>query len=57
MNPVFWILIALGTVLLWFIISFLFIPFGRIMLRKWNKTMEILNKEDQEEKENVKNEQ
>lgn len=55
MNLVFWILVALGAVILWFIISFLFIPFGRMMLRKWNKTMEILNKEDQE-KEKVENE-
>lgn len=56
MNLVFWILVVLGGVLLWFIISFLFIPFGIIMLRKWNKTMEILNKEEQEEEENVENE-
>ena len=57
MNPVFWILVALGAVGLWFIISnFVFIPFGRMILRKWNKTIEVLNKEDDEEKEEVENE-
>ena len=57
MNPVFWILVALGAVGLWFIISnFVFIPFGRMILRKWNKTIEVLNKEADEEKEKVENE-
>lgn len=56
MNPVFGILVVAGLVVLWFIISFLFIPFGRMMLKKWNKTVEILNKQDQIEKENEENE-
>lgn len=56
MNPVFWILVLVAAVLLWFIISFLFIPFGKMMLRKWNKTTEILNKQGEEEKEKVENE-
>lgn len=57
MNPVFGVLIALGAVFLWFFISFIFIPLGRILMRKWDKTMGILNKNDNEEKEKVENEQ
>lgn len=52
MNPVFWLLIILIVIILWFIISFVFIPLGRLLLMKWDKTLEILNKVDQEEKEN-----
>lgn len=49
MNPVFWLLILIGLILLWFIISFAFIPLGRLLLKKWNKTIEILNKEIEKE--------
>ncbi len=45
MNPVFWLLIIIFAVILWFIISFVFIPLGTMLLKKWNKTIEILNKE------------
>lgn len=51
MNLVFWLLILIGVVILWFIISFVFIPIGRVLLKKWDKTLEILNKEEQTEKE------
>lgn len=50
MNPVLWILILLAAVLLWFIISFIFVPLGRLVLKKWDNVMGILN--DEEEKEN-----
>jgi len=49
MNPVLWILILLAAVLLWFIISFIFVPLGRLVLKKWDNVMGILN--DEEEKE------
>ncbi|MCX4326086.1 MAG: hypothetical protein OSJ45_02190 [Lachnospiraceae bacterium] len=49
MNPVLWILVLLAAVLLWFIISFIFVPLGRFVLRKWDNVMGILN--DGEEKE------
>lgn len=56
MNPVFWILVILLLILLWFIISFVFIPLGKVVLKKWNKTLEILNEEiendEEKEKEN-----
>lgn len=52
MNPVLWILVILAAVVLWFIISFIFIPVGRLALKKWDKIMEILNNEEQKEREN-----
>lgn len=48
MNPVFWLLGLIFLIVFWFNISFVFIPLGRILLKKWNKTVEILNKEEQE---------
>lgn len=49
MNPVFWLLVAFGSVLLWFFLTFVFIPLGRFVLKKWDKTVEILNEEEKEE--------
>lgn len=49
MNPVFLLLVALGSVLLWFFLTFVFIPLGRFVLKKWDKTVEILNEEEKEE--------
>lgn len=51
MNPVLWILVILAAVALWFIISFIFIPVGRLALKKWDKIMGILNSEEQKERE------
>jgi len=51
MNIVFWLLAVLVIIILWFFISFMFIPLGRVLLKKWYKTLEILNKEEQKEKE------
>lgn len=51
MNPVFYLLVALALIALWFIIStFVFEPLGRVISKKWDKTVEILNKEEQENK-------
>lgn len=57
MNPVFGVLIALAAVGLWFIISPVFTWLGRKVSKKLDKTAEILNKNDNEEKEKVENEQ
>ena len=51
MNPVLWILVLLAAVLLWFIISFIFVPLGRFVLRKWDNVMGILNNDEQKEDE------
>lgn len=57
MNIVFWLLVILGLSVLWFIISFVFIPLGSLLLKKWNKILEILNKEmDNDEVKENKNE-
>lgn len=59
MNPVFWLLILIVAIALWFMISFVFIPLGEMLLKKWDKTVEILNNEkqkNQEEKEKKKDE-
>lgn len=59
MNPVFWALILLACVALWFVLDRFFIPLGRLLLKKWDKTLNILNEEveitkecNMEEKEN-----
>lgn len=52
MNPVFWLLVIIGAIILWFIISFIFIPFGSLILKKWDKTIGILNKETKENNSN-----
>ena len=51
MNPVLWILVLLAAVLLWFIISFIFVPLGRFVLRKWDNVMGLLNNDEQKEDE------
>lgn len=57
MNPVFWLLVIIFAVILWFIISFVFIPLGRSAFKRWDKTIEILNKEDETFKEEEKGEE
>lgn len=59
MNPVFWALALLACVVLWFVLDRFFIPLGRLLLKKWDKTLNILNEEveitkecNMEEKEN-----
>ena len=51
MNPVFWLLVILGAVLLWFFASFIFYPLGRYLWRLWNDTMENINKDDKNDDE------
>ena len=53
MNPAFVILVLLGTVVLWFLLSFVFYPFGRFLYRIWKDAIDEMNKE---EKENEKTE-
>lgn len=55
MNPSFWILIGIGAVILWFLLSFVFIPLGNKIIKRWNKTKERLNTEYQEEREKEEN--
>lgn len=52
MNPAFIILVILGTILLWFLLSFVFIPLGKLVYKVVNDAIDIMNKdENKEEKE------
>lgn len=46
MNPVFVILIIVAAVILWFILSFVFIPFGALLYKIWKNTLDKLNKRE-----------
>ena len=37
MNPVFWLLLFITVVITWFAISGLFIPIGRMLIKKWDR--------------------
>lgn len=51
MNPVFFILVILAVILLWFLLSFAFRPFGMFLYRIWKDALDEMNKDDKEEKE------
>ncbi len=48
MNPVFWLLLFITVVITWFAISGLFIPIGRMLIKKWDRLVKDLEepKED-----------
>lgn len=54
MNLSFWILLGIGAVFLWFLLSFVFVPLGNKVIKRLNKTKERLNTK-YEEKEKEKN--
>ena len=51
MNPVFWLLVILGAVILWFLCSFIFYPLGVYIYRIWKDTVNNMERKDKEEKE------
>ena len=51
MNPVLIILVILTAILLWFLLSFAFIPFGKLIYRVVKDAIDVMNKEDKDEKE------
>lgn len=51
MNPVFVILIILTAILLWFLLSFVFFPLGKLLYRVWKDAIDEMNREDNKEKE------
>ena len=51
MNPAFVILVILGAVLLWFLLSFVFFPLGKVVYRLWKDAVDEMNREDEKEKE------
>ena len=54
MNPAFIILVILGTILLWFLLSFVFIPLGKLVYKVAKDAIDIMNKEDNEEEKETK---
>lgn len=53
MNPVFWFLVAVATAIVWFAISFIFIPLGRRVGNKMKKISDIFEYEETEQKEEL----
>lgn len=51
MNPVFIILVLIFATLLWFLLSFAFIPLGKFVYRVVKDAFDVMNKEDNKEKE------
>lgn len=47
MNPVFVILVILGAILLWFLLSFIFFPLGKIIYRIWKDAVNEIEKTDE----------
>lgn len=54
MNPAFIILVVLGTTLLWFLLSFVFIPLGKLVYRVVKDAIDVMNKEDNEKEKETK---
>lgn len=51
MNPAFIILVILGAIALWFLLSFLFVPLGKLISKIWNDTIHETKKDDTNRKE------
>lgn len=56
MNPSFLILIIIGAVCLWFVLSFIFVPLGIKVIKIWGKTKERIETKYEGEKEKNKDE-
>lgn len=55
MNPVFIFLIIIALVALWFLLSFLFVPLGKLTHRVYKDAVDEMNREDKT-KDNTKEE-
>ena len=44
MNPVFVILVFLGLILLWFLLSPLFVPIGKVLYRLYKEAEDEMNR-------------
>lgn len=52
MNPALILIVIILAVALWFLLSFVFIPLGKFLYKIGKDTLDIMNKEFKEEKEN-----
>ena len=50
--PVFYILIFLAAALLWFLLSFMFKPLGKLGHRLWKDAKDAIDEEDKNKEEN-----
>jgi len=55
MNPIFIFLVVVATVILWFLLSFVFFPLGKLVYRIWKDAMD--NIKGKKEGEKAKDEQ
>lgn len=44
--PIFWILVVAAAILLWFLLSFLYKPLGRLAKRLWGDAQEAMSEDD-----------
>lgn len=49
MNPVFVLLVILASVAVWFLLSFAFIPIGKLFCQIWQDAADEINKNDESE--------
>lgn len=50
MNPpALIIVVIIGAIISWFIMSFIFFPLGSFLYKVWEKTINRINKEDKKE--------
>lgn len=55
-NPIFVILVIAFAVLIWFLLAFLYPVIGKIFYRIWKGAVDEINKNDDEEREEKKDE-
>lgn len=48
MNPVFIILVILAVIVLWFLLSFVFFPLGKLIYRIGKDAIDEMNREEKE---------
>lgn len=49
MNPVFVFLVILGAVILWFLLSFIFYPLGKLIYRFYKDAVDEINRDETNE--------
>lgn len=54
MNLAFIILVILGVILLWFLLSFVFIPLGKLVYKVVKDAIDIMNKDENKEEKETK---
>lgn len=57
MNPVFWFLVIVIAVIMWFAISFIFIPLGTRISKKMKKISDIFEYEETEQEQKEEEEE